>query len=72
MNNIYIAMALLFLMGVVSGIMIHIIHVNRKQNKIDRIYLPEYDPNNPLNGGTRPEDVIHTEYGDLYRIRPGV
>lgn len=72
MTNVYIAMALLYVMGILSGIMFCIIHENRKQRKIDRIYLPEYDPNNPLNGGPRPEDVIHTEYGDLYRIHPGV
>ena len=72
MINSYIALGLMFLMGLISGIMIHIIYVARKQRKIERIYLPEYDPRNPLNGGPRPEDTIHTEYGDLYYIHPGV
>ena len=71
MQNIIMALVLDFVAGAVFGLLITRLYDVRKQNKIDRVFLPQFDPNNPLNGGARPEDVIETEEGiTLYRIHP--
>ena len=71
MQNIWLALALDFAAGAVFGLLITRVHDLRKQKKIERVFLPQFDPNNPMNGGARPEDVIETEEGiTLYRVRP--
>jgi hypothetical protein len=71
MQNIIMALVLTFVAGMVFGLFVVRLHDLRKQKKIENIYLPSFDPNNPMNGGARPEDVIETEEGiALYRIRP--
>lgn len=67
---IYLAMALTFIAGIMTAILVGSIRKSYRAYKATQP-LPEYDPNNPLNGGYRPGDVIHTEEGiTLYRIRP--
>ena len=70
--NIIAALALAFLGGMVFALIIIRVADIRRQHRIDRIALPQYDLNNPINGGQPlPEDVIMTEEGiPLYRVRP--
>lgn len=75
MITLYIGMALLFLLGMVSGMMIMIIHYGRKRKKIERIVpiMPDYNPNNYINGApSQRGQKIETEYGPLYVMHPGV
>lgn len=71
-TEIIIAMSLCFVGGMVFAMIVGNIRKMRKQHKIDQIYLPQYDVNNPINGGQPlPEDTIVTEEGIvLYRIHP--
>lgn len=72
MPSIYYIIALIYLMGITTGLIFANIRERRHQKKIERIYLPEYDRNNPINGGTaRAPETVETEYGTLYVIHPG-
>ena len=72
MQNIIIALVLAFLTGMVFALIITTIHDRRRRRKIERINLPNYDPNNRINcGKAQPEDIIQTQYGTLYVLHKG-
>lgn len=70
--NCYIAIALSYLVGVVTALIILNVKQIRHQKKLDRIFVPPFDLHNPINrqGLGEDEDAIVTPYGTLYRIRP--